>query len=494
MSLILLKNGANSEDSEIQKLSMFGAGLSASNVSLDILEIGLKSQDLETQLLSLHFISLLNDNKTDTLLSKAMRSDFLPTRLEAAYHMAQRKHPHAIGQIESLMFKLPAFVKPFFPHLFAMLGTDSATKYLLKFLNDSNSDVRLETILSIANLNRDDLLVHIRKKFPNSTIGEKEAICYSFFKLKDSSSLEEIKKLSQSSIENVKLAALRALYHLGDHSKKEEIEKLALDNNLFAISILKEIPNSQNTLHKLLLSKNKLIRVNAAISLLHLKDAKCLETLKTILLTDSKDTALEPFFSIGRTMMYFKMVPLAVYRVKDIKTDPSLSIKEALLREMLELNYEDFFKIVKAIFDTPQNDLIPTAMTLLENVASDDSINFLKDIAKNSKIPLIRDYANLVLYRSKIEGPYESYISNWIKNQSQDIVIQLNVNPEKKSEKTQNIYSLTKEESTRLLLDMFIALSSKQDESSLKIIVEAIKKTNPKNRYALAGMLIRATQ
>nr|NGX33120.1 hypothetical protein [Candidatus Anoxychlamydiales bacterium] len=47
---------------------------------------------------------------------------------------------------------------------------------------------------------------------------------------------------------------------------------------------------------------------------------------------------------------------------------------------------------------------------------------------------------------------------------------------------------------TRLLLDMFIALSSKQDETSLKIIVSAIKKTNPKNRYALAGMLIRATQ
>ncbi|HEU64539.1 MAG: hypothetical protein KR126chlam4_00612 [Candidatus Anoxychlamydiales bacterium] len=494
MSLILLKNGANSTDVETQKLSMFGAGLSASNISLEILEIGLKSSDLETQLLSLHFISLLNDNKTDLLLTQAMRSDFLPTRLEAAYHMAQRKHPHAIGQIESLMMKLPIFLKPFFPHLFAMIGTNGATKFLLRFLNDSNSDVRLETVLSIANLNRDDLLQHIRKKLPNSTIGEKEAIFYAFYKLKDSSTIKDIEKLSTSSIENVKLSALRALYHLGDSSKKADIEKLAMEGNLFAISILKDITGSEKTLKMLLKSKNKLIRVNAAISLLGLKDSSGLDTLKTVLINDSKDTALQPFFSIGRTMMYFKIVPLAVYRVKDIKNDPSLSIREALLKEALELNEDAFLSLIKTIYDTPQSDLIPTATALLENLASEKVIEFLKDKAKFSNIPLIRDYSNLALYRLKEEGPYESYIADWIKNQDDDVIIQLNINPEKKSEKTQNIYSLTKEESTRLLLDMFIALSSKQDETSLKIIVSAIKKTNPKNRYALAGMLIRATQ
>ncbi|KKM68532.1 hypothetical protein LCGC14_1459900, partial [marine sediment metagenome] len=458
MSLILLKNGANSTDVETQKLSMFGAGLSASNISLEILEIGLKSSDLETQLLSLHFISLLNDNKTDLLLTQAMRSDFLPTRLEAAYHMAQRKHPHAIGQIESLMMKLPIFLKPFFPHLFAMIGTNGATKFLLRFLNDSNSDVRLETVLSIANLNRDDLLQHIRKKLPNSTIGEKEAIFYAFYKLKDSSTIKDIEKLSTSSIENVKLSALRALYHLGDSSKKADIEKLAMEGNLFAISILKDITGSEKTLKMLLKSKNKLIRVNAAISLLGLKDSSGLDTLKTVLINDSKDTALQPFFSIGRTMMYFKIVPLAVYRVKDIKNDPSLSIREALLKEALELNEDAFLSLIKTIYDTPQSDLIPTATALLENLASEKVIEFLKDKAKFSNIPLIRDYSNLALYRLKEEGPYESYIADWIKNQDDDVIIQLNINPEKKSEKTQNIYSLTKEESTRLLLDMFIAL------------------------------------
>ncbi len=495
MCLILLKMGAKSQDVETQKLSMFGAGLCASNISLDILEIGLNSPVLETQMLSLHFISLLNDNKTDTLLNTAMRSDFLPIRLEAAYHMASRKHPHAIGQIESLMFRLPPFLKPFFPQLFLLFVTDDATKYLLRFLNDPNPDVRLETILSISNLNRDDLLSHIRKKFPNSTIGEKEAICYTLSKLNDSSCNNDLQKFAKSNIDNVKLSALRALYHLGDHTKKEEIEKLALDENLFAISILKEISGSQETLKKLIKSKNKLVKINAALSLLKLKDPNCINILKDILITSSKDSALEPFLSIGRTMMYFKIVPLALYRIKDIKEDSSLMIREAILKETIELNEEDFFKIIEMIFDASQNDLVPLAITLLENLSSQKAIDFLKQKAKSSSIPLIRDYANLSLYRLKQEGSYEEYISTWIKHQNNENIIQLNPAPsEKKDKKEKNIYSLTKEETTRLLLDMFIAIASKQDETSLKLIIDAIKKTNPKNRYALAGLLIRTTQ
>lgn len=495
MCLVLLKLGAKSQDPEIQRLSMFGAGLCASNVSLDILEIGLKSPIVETQLLSLHFISLLNDNKTDSLLNSAMKSDFLPTRLEAAYHMALRKHPHAIGQIESLMFRLPPFLKPFFPQLFALIGTDDATKYLLRFLNDPNPDVRLETILSISNFNRDDLLSHIRKKIPNSTIGEKEAICYTLSKLKDSSCNAELQKLAKSSIDNVKLSALRALYQLGDHTKKEEIEKLALDEDLFAISILNEISGTEETLNKLLKSKNKLVKVNAALSLLKHKNSNCLNTLKEILITSSKDSTLEPFVSIGRTMMYFKIVPLAIYRVKDVKEDPSLAIREAILKETIELNEEDFFKIIQMIFTTPQSDLIPLAITLLENLSSEKAIDFLKQKAKSSNIPLIRDYANLSLYRLKQEGPYEEYVSNWIKHQNSQNLIQLSLAAaDKKNKKEENIYSLTKEETTRLLLDMYVAIASKQDATSLKLIIDAIKKTNPKNRYAIAGLLIRSTQ
>ncbi|KKK67942.1 hypothetical protein LCGC14_2949020, partial [marine sediment metagenome] len=138
--------------------------------------------------------------------------------------------------------------------------------------------------------------------------------------------------------------------------------------------------------------------------------------------------------------------------------------------------------------------LVPTSITLLQNLASEKAINFLEDRAKHSNIPLIRDYSNLALYRLKKEEPYQDYVANWIKNKNHEDIIELNINPDKKTNITQNIYSLTKAETTRLLLDMYVALASKQDEKSLKIIIDSIKKTNPKNRYALAGMLIRATQ
>ena len=75
------------------------------------------------QLLSLHFLTQFEDDKVSDLLNQAMSSDFLSTRMEAAFYMAQKKHPHATGQIEGLMFRLPPPFKPYFPSFFAILGT-----------------------------------------------------------------------------------------------------------------------------------------------------------------------------------------------------------------------------------------------------------------------------------------------------------------------------------------------------------------------------------
>ncbi|MBN2479315.1 MAG: HEAT repeat domain-containing protein [Parachlamydiales bacterium] len=499
MSLILLKNGAKSSDLEIQQMCMFGAGLAASSSSIDILELGLNSSVMQTQLVSLHFLSMYQDDKTDKLLTKAMGSDFLPTRLEAAYHMAKRKHPHAIGQIESLMFRLPAFLKPYFPSLFALIGTTESNKYIKKFLNDPNPDVRIETILSIANFSLDDLLPFLRKKFANATIGEKEALTYAISTLKDSSANDAIEKLAVSPVENVKISAARSLYLLGIESKKDVLIDMAKQNNLFAISNLQIVNGSEDFLYSLTKSNNKQVKFNAAISLLKRKDFRSVDPILEFLISDQNDLAFEPFFSVGRTMMYFKIVPAALHRMKDARFDPSitLSIKESILKDALELKEDDFLFIAKTIFDKNQNDLVPMLISLLENLGSEKAIELIKANSLHSKSTLIRDYCNLSLYRLKQDGPYEEYIANWIKKQNHLDIIKINISnsdKEKSKSNVSNIYTLTKEESSRLLIDMYTALASKQNEQSLSIIVDSIRKTNPKNRYALAGILIRATE
>ncbi len=494
MALILLKNGAKDEDLEVQQLTMFGAGLAGSNSSIDILRSGLKSSNMQTQLIALNFIANLNDDLIDESLNSAMSSDFLPTRLEAAYHMARRKHKNALGQIESLMTRLPPFIKPFFPQLFALLGTNDATKMLRRFLNDPNPDVRIESILNIANYSRDDLLPFIKKRFISSNIAEKEACAYAVGILKDSSSIDTLKKLSNSFAENVKIAALKALYILGDQEAKKGLEKEAA-NSVFAIATLGEIEGSQETLYKLTKSNNHLIKINAAIALLRRKDSRSVPVLKDILITNTKDLAIQPHATIGRTIISFKTVPASLHKVKEANVDLnlSLSIRESFLKQAVEIDEKSFLKLANMIFDKNQLDLVPVLITLLENIKSENVIDFLKDKAVSSNTPLIRDYCNLSLYRLKTEGLYEEYVKSWVIQQNQSKLLQL-APVKSKKDKQESIYSLTNEETSRLLVDMYTALASKQNQKDLLILVDAIKRTNPKNRYALAGLLIRATE
>ncbi len=498
MALSILQNGAKSEDPEIQQLTMFGAGLAASNASIDILEIGISSPIVQTQLTSLHFISFLHDDRTDQLLSKAMSSEFLPTRMQAAYNMAIRKHPHAIGQIESLMYRLPPFLKPYFPSLFAIVGTPDAMTYLKKFLNDSISDVRIEAILSIAHYRRDDLLVPLRQKINVTNIGELEACCFALGQLKDISCKDRMIKLSTSSSDNVKIAASKALYALGEKSAKVNIEYLAKNNNPHAIAALAEVEGSEDLLASFLDSKDLQIRINAAAALLKKRDSRSINGLKEIFIRDFRDIGFQPSFSIGRSMMCWKVISSATQRSKDPTIDLSMSlgIRESILKETLDLSEEDFLQVANMIFDNQQNDLVPYLVTLLENLGSDNAKALLKEQAKKTGAPLIRDYCNLALFKLKEEGPYEKHITSWLKNQNRAELIQLNPiqQQNKKSKKEDNLYLLTSEETTRLLIEIYTTLAGNQNEKNIMTVIDAIKTGNRKNMYALAGLLMRATE
>ena len=119
MGLILLQKGSQNPDPQTFLMTLFGAGFSGSARALEILEKGLGSPDPQVQMFALHFISQFNEDTSNDLLNRAMSSDYLSTRMEAAFYMAQRKHPNAVGQIEGLMFRLPPVFKAYFPAFFA---------------------------------------------------------------------------------------------------------------------------------------------------------------------------------------------------------------------------------------------------------------------------------------------------------------------------------------------------------------------------------------
>ncbi len=496
MGLILLQKGIQSEDPQTFLMTLFGAGLSGSAGALEILEKGLKHPDPQVQLLTLHFIAKFDDDHINELLNRAMSSDFLGIRMEAAFYMAQRKHPHAVGQIEGLMFRLPPPFKAYFPPLFALLGTSDATAALKRLIEDPDPQVRVESILNVAKSGRDDFLPLLRKRLTHHHIAELEATAFAMGVLKDSTSIQRLKKVAKSSTDTVRLAASLALFHLGDRSFVPSIEEMAKNGNLFAIANLGHISETEEILAELIHSSDIQVRLNAAVSLLTLRDPRCFSIISEILIDDARDLAFQPLPSVGRTMSCWKAISSAELRSKDPTIDLSYSQawREQILRESIHLPEKTFLNLCRLIFHKQQNDLVPVVISLLENLQTAEAISLLQEGTEKISAPLIRDYSHLALYRLKQEGPHEEYINNWVMRQRDAELIRLRPLLPWKYRLEQSDYTLSPEETSRLLIEAFLSIASRRNEKSIAFLLEAIQHGNPQNRYALMGLLMKATE
>ena len=79
----------------------------------------------------------LEDDRSDEILVKAMSSEFFFARMEAALHLAKRKHKTSVGQIESLMYRVPPPARFFFRQFVALIGTSDAVSILRHLMEDN---------------------------------------------------------------------------------------------------------------------------------------------------------------------------------------------------------------------------------------------------------------------------------------------------------------------------------------------------------------------
>ncbi len=497
MCTIILQQGIKSSDLTTQLSSLYGTSVASINSSLDILENGIKSQNIETQLASLQMLARLHDDYGDELLTKAMASPFMMVRMEAGYYLAERKHRKATGHLEALMYKIPQEYWFYFPQFFALVGTHEAIEVLKKLMEDPHAMTRVEAILNAARFGRDDLVSRIRAHATHSHPDEQEAAATALGMLKDSTSIPKLEKLSKSSYSSVKLAALRSLYHLGDTKALLPIFDMAKNNDLLAIALLGELPGGEEILAELLDSPHIQVRLNATLSLLFRRDSRCIKTLYEFLLSDSKDLGFHPTSSIGHSLMSWKAVPSLRQHQKQLSMDLSgitLQLREQMLASALELPEEDFLSVASRIFDYKQLELVPLLVQLLENHATPAALRLLKKNAEVAGAPLTRMYCNLSLFRLKQEGPYEKRLKTWIAEAQKLEMIRFRPSVPWNMKNTLSTYELTPEESTRLLLECYEALSEEHNEQGVEIIIQGIRNGHPKNRYALAGLLIRTLQ
>jgi HEAT repeat protein len=497
MASIILEQGIRSEDPNVQLSSLYGTAMANINSSLDILDHGIRSANFETQLASIQLLAHMQDDRGDELLTKAMASPFVMARMEAGFYLAHRKHRKAAGHIEALMYKLPREFWFYFPQFFALIGTSDSIEVLKKLLEEPSSMTRVEAILSVARFNRDDLLPKIRAHATHPHPDEQEACAFALGLLKDSKSIPLLKQLSRSSSTPVKLSAFRSLYMLGDTEALFPIFDLAKKHDLFAISLLGELPGGEEILAPLLREPNIHVRFNAAFSLLKRRDPRCVAVLDEFLLQDSKDLGYQPHVSVGHSLTAWKVVPSLQQNVKKLPFDlsaVSMQLREQVLSDCLELPEADFLHIAAKIFDHREFDLIPLLVTLLENHNTPAAISLLKKNAEKAGTPLTRMYCNLSLFRLKQPGPYEDRIRRWVAQAQLQEMIRFRPSLPWNLRNDASPFELAPEESTRLLLEAYQILSDRHDEKGIEILLQGIKVGHPKNRYALAGLLIHTLQ
>lgn len=497
IGLILLDQGFRLRDPEITRMTLFGAGVSTNEKALYIIEEALISGQPEQQLIALHFLAKYHNDRADKVIHRAMGSNSLLIRLETAFQLAKSKDPKAIAQTEALMAKVPEELWPIFPQIYAVSGSPEAKKVLRKLLTNSNEEIRIATIMSLAEFGHDDFLPHIRRMSSHHEGRQQEACATALGMLRDESSAPRLLQMAKSPNVNVKLAALGALYQLGRQEVASEVANVAKTGNIFAIAMLSEMPGQEAVLNSLMHQENLQIKVNAAASLLELGDRRSLPIIVQLLLRDTRDIGLTKMSSQGGSMNALKVVPSSqqIFSDNPVGLELSLHLREALLSKVVELQEDDFILIADAIFEKQQNDLIPALTEILENHPTPAVINLLKKHQQKVGAPLVRNYCNLTLYRLKEEGPYAQNLQDWVTQQRNIDLIQFRpVVPLDQRDLADAAFDLTPQETSRLLVEAFESFVATQDDKGVDVLISLIQTGNPKNKYALIGLLMRAIQ
>jgi len=496
IATLLIEQGFNSDTAESQVLSIYGAGISNNEKMLDILKTGISAKQPEVQLICLNFLSSFHHDDADRALKQAMNSDYLLIRLEAGFHLAEQKSPAIASQIESLMHKVDEALLPLFPQFFALIGTHDAIKTLSRLLNHRLEKVRVQAIISAANHNRDDLSPIIRKLASQISVLQQEAACYAFGIMKDETSIPRLETLALSNSENVRLSSLLALYRLGQKKRQNEIEAYAKNLNLFAIYMLSEMEGVEPLLISLSRHEDLNVRVNATIALLKVKNSQATPCLMEILIRDSRDLAFLETHSMGSSLKCWKSTPSASQNFKDneILHEISLSMREEILSRAQELPEKEFLNIAKTLFETHQNELIPKLVSLVERLQTKESIELLKIYSQKAGAPLIRNYCNLALFRLKEQGSYRENLEAFVLKEYKTDLIQFRQFLPFEMRLRSSEYQLTPRDTSRLLVEIFEALTLRQDEQGINTLLYVIQYGNSKNKYALAGLLMHAVR
>jgi HEAT repeat protein len=472
-------------------------GISGAVSSNHLLYSFLKSANPQVQAAALQLASQMFDDEAEKILLSALSSPFFMIRMEALFYLAARRSTKTFEQIQSIHSLVPPFFYPYFADFYALDRSESSLVELRKMVVDQREEMRLAALLAILKYGMEDLKTVISPILSQKNPIELETVAYTLGLMQDLSATENLKKLTSFPQIEVRLSALYALIKLGYTDYSIEMERLAKEKNLFAISMLGNLNFGESVLIPLLQDEEVTIRLAATLALLHQRNPVVMPYLLDLFDINRNILCLVPIYSPGKTMFYWQLVPLKSISdptgKKNCMTFTGMFL-ENLLSEALELGDKPFIQLSSALFAKRQDWIVPKLVRLLENLQSPLSIELLKEKSELLGAPLIRSYATLALFRIGQDSASRETLIKWLLTEKQTEIIRFRPMIEESLSvaRGESSYQLTPEETSGFLIEALDALSQKREEKNIIYLLTLMKDGHPKNRFALAGLLLRS--
>ena len=495
LALGVIKQGVESKDADTALLALFGAGISAHEQAIPHLAKALHRHEPKLQLVALHFLTSLGNEKGASSILKVAKTSPPLLQLEAIHSLILLKHPSAKSRLEAFMAKSPPPLRPLYPSLFAKLSTPESVQILRQFLTDQNQRVRIEACLAIARNGLDNLLPQIRSYARQIDPRESEAAAFALGALQDGASTKQLQNLLSSPHTNVKIAAGRSLLQLGREEGARIVTSLARKGDPFALIALGDVEGERNLLFQASKSKDPIIKLNATVSLLEQRDPRCLPSLTDILLADPGDVLFEQVFSPGRSMHAWRPTSSVIQDQEKLlwAKERSTAFREHLLWECSTLPQADFIQLAEILLNVGPRDLIPQVITCLEKTSGEQVISLLTKYSEKVGDPLIRTWCSLSLYRLGYKE-FGLTSQRWAWREGLAPLIQLRPLLPHEMALNGSTPHITAEQRSRLLLEIMESFTDAHEKIGIDTLLALMEKGNPKNRYALAGLLLRAIE
>lgn len=476
-----------------ERLALVCATLTADEKTLFLFEAALASRDPQMQFLALQGLCRYHSTEAERALRKAMNSPYLELRWEVASLLAEGRYPSALEQIEGLMHKCDSVVHHLFPQLYAALGTPAAECVLKRMLVHPCRQVRVEAIVNAAHHGIGAMTAAIRSLATHSDPVQQEAAAYALGVLNDGEALVVLRRLATSPTREVALAANFALYQLGENTPKDLLHAYAEKGDLYAIGLLGEVEGSTELLTTLLGHPSPLVRVNAAVALLHHGSATALPTLTPWLLNAPIGRPLVKKESPGKALYVYVAAPIfSPEEPQAVLLDEMwLATREEWLSMAAQLPTDKFLPLAEAIVTSDQTDLVPQLFELLADHSSEATEAFLVKHAQRLGAPLVRHYCHLALCRRDVDSPSYLALQQWVEERwhFDFLSFRPRVEPMKSSK-----YELKPQETTRLFLAILDTFAERRDAYAVEWFLRGMIGAHPNLRSAFAALLVRALQ